>query len=280
MASALDAERMILLDSPEDRKRDAFAGERAARARLVKSPPLLDANVAILDDKGIIVAVNDAWRKFGRRNGLRMQNDGIGAAYFAEPARGDAQTIHRKLIAIGRGQLDFLCVFYPCHSKWTKRWFALVAVPVRTRQQGRVAVLHVNVTPLLKGTRRNAVGTASRNPPALDDPRIRAAVERTIIKVLAEQVVALGQIENGNVPGTGAGMQDRVSSLSGAQWNVFRLLGAGKSNKQIAYALGRSPNTIKLHVSTILRKLNLQRRAEAAVLSAGLSRHSRARRPS
>jgi DNA-binding NarL/FixJ family response regulator len=69
-----------------------------------------------------------------------------------------------------------------------------------------------------------------------------------------------------------------MQNLTGAQLSVFWLLGAGKSNKQIADALGRSPHTIKLHVSMILRKLKLHRRAEAAVLAATIAKRARTQR--
>ena len=51
---------------------------------------------------------------------------------------------------------------------------------------------------------------------------------------------------------------------------VLRLLGEGKSNKQMAKALFLSPNTIKLHVSAILQRLKLASRTHAALLSSRL----------
>ena len=48
---------------------------------------------------------------------------------------------------------------------------------------------------------------------------------------------------------------------------VLRLLGQGKSNKEIAKTLFRSPHTIKLHVSAILQQLKLKSRTQAALLA-------------
>jgi DNA-binding NarL/FixJ family response regulator len=59
--------------------------------------------------------------------------------------------------------------------------------------------------------------------------------------------------------------------LSKRQIQVLRLLGEGKSNKEIAMALFLSPNTIKLHVSAILERLKLSSsRTQAALLSSTL----------
>jgi DNA-binding NarL/FixJ family response regulator len=58
--------------------------------------------------------------------------------------------------------------------------------------------------------------------------------------------------------------------LSERQIQVLRLLGEGKTNKEIAEALFRSPNTIKLHVSAILQRLKLKSRTQATLLASKL----------
>ncbi len=58
--------------------------------------------------------------------------------------------------------------------------------------------------------------------------------------------------------------------LSKRQREVFRLLGEGKTNGEIARALFRSPNTIKLHVSAILKQLDMRNRTQAALLASRL----------
>ena len=66
---------------------------------------------------------------------------------------------------------------------------------------------------------------------------------------------------------------DRIlasAQLSKRQMQVLRLLGEGKTNKEIAEALFRSPNTIKLHVSAILQQLKLKSRTQAALLASRL----------
>lgn len=44
---------------------------------------------------------------------------------------------------------------------------------------------------------------------------------------------------------------------------VLALIAAGRSNKQIAAALGVSPNTVKTHLARLYEKLNAARRTEA-----------------
>lgn len=64
--------------------------------------------------------------------------------------------------------------------------------------------------------------------------------------------------------------EDPSSKLSKKQLEVLKLLGDGKSNAEIAKALFRSPHTIKLHVSAILRQLNLKSRTQAALIASKL----------
>jgi DNA-binding CsgD family transcriptional regulator len=60
------------------------------------------------------------------------------------------------------------------------------------------------------------------------------------------------------------------NTLSKRHMEVLRLLGEGKTNKEIAKALCRSPNTIKLHVSAILRLLKLKSRTQAALFASSV----------
>jgi two-component system, NarL family, response regulator LiaR len=55
------------------------------------------------------------------------------------------------------------------------------------------------------------------------------------------------------------------TELSEREFEVLRLIAAGKSNADIAAALVLGESTIKTHISSILRKLHLEDRTQAAV---------------
>jgi LuxR family transcriptional regulator, maltose regulon positive regulatory protein len=55
-------------------------------------------------------------------------------------------------------------------------------------------------------------------------------------------------------------------SLSRREWEVFELLGQGRSNREIATTLCITEVTVKVHVRHILHKLGVRSRTEAAVL--------------
>ena len=76
--------------------------------------------------------------------------------------------------------------------------------------------------------------------------------------VLAK-VVQGGELESGR--------PERFSSLTPREFEILRHLAEGQSNKEIARDLGITDGTVKLHVRSILRKLEVRSRVEAAVIA-------------
>jgi DNA-binding NarL/FixJ family response regulator len=54
------------------------------------------------------------------------------------------------------------------------------------------------------------------------------------------------------------------NALSQREQQVLRLLADGRTNREIAAALGLSTETVKTHVSSILEKLDVKSRHQAA----------------
>jgi two-component system, NarL family, response regulator DevR len=62
--------------------------------------------------------------------------------------------------------------------------------------------------------------------------------------------------------------KDELSDLTAQERKILRLVADGKTNKEIAAEVFLSDKTVKNYVSSILSKLNLQRRAQAAAFVA------------
>ena len=61
--------------------------------------------------------------------------------------------------------------------------------------------------------------------------------------------------------------QETLADLTPREMEILCQLAGGQSNKAIGRELGISEGTVKLHVKSILRKLSLRSRVEAAVLA-------------
>ncbi|MCG8356534.1 MAG: ATP-binding protein [Kiloniellales bacterium] len=113
----------------------------------------LPAHIALLDQDGAIIAVNEQWRKFGVQNGYAGNSFGLGSNYLevCDSAVGDcaeeASMVARKLRDVLAGRSKEVDVRYPCHSPNQKRWFKCIcrAVDKDERRFGAV-VMHINET--------------------------------------------------------------------------------------------------------------------------------------
>ena len=77
--------------------------------------------------------------------------------------------------------------------------------------------------------------------------------------------------------GAGGGQEDSASFLTPRQREVLALLGQGKSNKEIARVLQLAEGTVKLHVTAILKALNVNNRTRAVVAASQQPRPHRQR---
>ena len=113
----------------------------------------LTAHVAVLDQDGTIIEVNEAWRRFGRENGAPADaNDFVGTNYLevcasAVGVGGDGLSREsvkglRELLA---GRRETFVLEYPCHSPTEQRWFKLRATRFTGGRQGAV-ISHQNIT--------------------------------------------------------------------------------------------------------------------------------------
>ena len=66
----------------------------------------------------------------------------------------------------------------------------------------------------------------------------------------------------------GGGHKDKLSELSEQERRILGLIAEGKTNREIAATIFLSEKTVKNYVSTILSKLGMERRAQAAVFLA------------
>lgn len=62
-----------------------------------------------------------------------------------------------------------------------------------------------------------------------------------------------------------SGRNGGIKTLTNRQSQVLYLIAQGKSNKQIAYDMGVSESTVKLHINALLRSLHVNNRTQAVI---------------
>ena len=112
----------------------------------------LSAHIAVLDKNGIIIAVNQAWRKFAESNPPIKANIFEGANYLAvcDSAKGvgseGAKEMAAGIRAVIHGKEKEFLFEYPCHAPHEKRWFNLSVTGFGEGENRRIVVAHENIT--------------------------------------------------------------------------------------------------------------------------------------
>jgi PAS domain S-box-containing protein len=121
-------------------------------ALLQKTIDALPDHLAVLDKCGIILAVNDSWRRFAREEGLGMPHHGVGQDYLrvCDQAIGPDREVALKVATeVRRGLMKGKGAFrleYPCHSPTEQRWFQLVGNCFTCGAANYMVLAHQNIT--------------------------------------------------------------------------------------------------------------------------------------
>lgn len=149
-AILLPSGRTQLLPNAQDSLQREEALQRHFAAQRAAVLDALPSHIALIDQAGKIIAVNEAWRRFGRANANPDPDLGLGSNYleicdrFAEEDPG--QPFSAGIRTVLQGGSDSFSVDYPCDSPTEGRWFRLQVVPVTLGLDRGAAIIHVDVS--------------------------------------------------------------------------------------------------------------------------------------
>ncbi len=139
----------IVTDCTERKRWEATLAAQADFARRVFDSS--DAHQAVVGPDGRIVAVNEAWLRFGRSNQAGDESTwSFGADYFrnciSQPG-GDplAEAAYAGLRSVQQNLQPEFELEYPCDTPHGQRWFFLRVVPLQGRS-GSILVSHIDIT--------------------------------------------------------------------------------------------------------------------------------------
>lgn len=113
----------------------------------------LSSHIAVLDADGVIIGVNDAWRRFCEDNGGVTRNFFVRENYLTLCERaagashdGSIAPVCKALREILAGQLHYYSQEYPCNSPTQERWFVLHITRCKGDGLIRAVVAHEDIT--------------------------------------------------------------------------------------------------------------------------------------
>ncbi|MEI8168472.1 MAG: PAS domain S-box protein [Rhodoferax sp.] len=138
-----------------ERKTAALALQQSEEFKLA----ILDsvpAEIAVVDYKGVILAVNEHWRRFALENGIKpgtpAANTEVGTNYLSVCQEGQddssegAAAARDGIQAVLDGKLPSFRQEYPCHSPEEERWFTMNVTPLGRDAHGGAVITHTNHT--------------------------------------------------------------------------------------------------------------------------------------
>ncbi len=254
----------------------ARENERAAKAL-----DEVGANIAVLDQHGVILSTNRPWREFAAANrladGSLPRSTDIGSNYLdiCRLASGSvaecARAVHEGIRAVLDGRRNSFSLEYPCHAPDEQRWFMITLKPVRRSMPREVVVMHIDVT-----ERHKAELAAQTKQAALISAlaEVQAMVGRINYSVMKDIALNPADVLSQHSDKTQRDQShERLSLLSKRETEVFMALVRGERNTEIAARLQLSNKSISTYRARIMDKLKVENNAQLVRLSAaaGLS---------
>lgn len=114
----------------------------------------LPANIALLDEEGIILDVNDSWKSFADDNGFVGNNYCIGDNYIDISKvsfgheKADGKKVAKGIREVFNKKLKEFVFEYECHSPELQRWFRMVVSPLQGKEYSGAVVMHIDISEL------------------------------------------------------------------------------------------------------------------------------------
>ncbi|MDP1733660.1 MAG: EAL domain-containing protein [Sulfuritalea sp.] len=131
----------------------AIRASEASRTAILNS---MAASVAVLDRDGVILEVNDTWRRFALENGDEPgkppAHTEVGVNYLAACKTGqgfpndNALEARDGIQAVLDGRLPGFRLEYSCHSPTQQRWFIVSVTSLGEDTKGRAVISHTDIS--------------------------------------------------------------------------------------------------------------------------------------
>jgi DNA-binding CsgD family transcriptional regulator len=278
-------------------KKDTNASSLFADELAITVLNSLSAHIAILDQNGVILETNRAWRIFSAKSGMPEGHDDRGSNYLAicDATTGsdaaDAHKVAEGIRAVIGGELEEFLHDYPCHSVEGPHWYYMRAICMSGPGPIRVVVSHEEITALklTEEALRQSQEELIEQKQSLEEANIAMKVllkQREADKLELEKKVLTNvkdlvlpyveKLKNTRLTGKDrtlveiidTHLQDIISPLlqrfsnakillTPQEMQVAALVKDGKTSKEIADVLNVSETTVNFHRKNLRVKFSL-----------------------
>ncbi|KIZ48039.1 LuxR C-terminal-related transcriptional regulator [Rhodopseudomonas sp. BAL398] len=224
----------------------------------------------VLDRFGNIIDLSDEWKlkPVGSTNHARVN---VGDNYFECCIRPDLHSIEllRGFKNLLDRKIDFFSTICGQPAAEGTDWYLVVAFP-KAPGLPTTVVLHIDISAILQG--RSELSALMVGIGDAASAQVDAAITTTIRRAIAETLSRPKErpperpMERDR---TGSDRDEKqLDKLSRPQIELLGYLARGMSNLEIAKARGISINTVKAQVATVIQKLDVANRTQAALFAA------------
>ena len=257
----------------------------------------ISAHIAIVDENGMILDTNRAWRDFAVKSGMPEDYDSIGDDYLAicEAASGkdgeDARAVAAGIREVIDGHVDEFLYDYPCHSADGPHWYYMHSIRMSGEGPLRVVVSHEEITALKlsEEAMRKSEAQLTRQKVELEESNIalkvllkqregdKSELEQKVITNVKEMVMPyLEKLKRVNLKSKDKRVVEIIEShlrdvispmmhklanasiiLTPQEIQVASLVKDGKASKEIADILNVSETTVHFHRKNLRKKFGL-----------------------
>jgi DNA-binding CsgD family transcriptional regulator len=250
----------------------------------------LSAHIAIIDERGVVLETNLAWREFARHNEISIRPDTLQVNYLeiCDAATGDSaeksKEVAEGIRQVIRGELDEFVIDYACHSPEQKRWFYMRATRAVGEGPLRVVISHENITALKSAeeqleekTRHLEEANFALRAVIRQSNEARKEIEQIVLQNIRESVLPkvtelkhhrgaqsirhlTEEIEK-DLHEIASPFLQRLANIASVltpqEMKIAMLIKDGKSSKEMAEQLNLSGPTINFHRQNLRKKLGL-----------------------
>lgn len=217
-----------ILDVTEIKKAENEIREKELFTRSILTS--IRSHIAVIDENGLILEVNDAWNNFSIQNDeMILDRTGKGRNYIevCQKAADGGDIIAAKVLSgfiqVSKNEIPFFEILYPCHSPEKERWFQL-AITKFVGDSGKVVMKHTDITDLKKASKE-----AADYKNALSQSSILAITDQKgIIKDVNENFCNISQYSAAELIGNDHRIINSGYHSKSFMKNLWATIGSGK----------------------------------------------------